>query len=478
MNGRRRFLAEFPKSVADDAAAIFVGAGVSMGAGYPSWKALLKDIGADLGVNSDDVSDLSALAQWGISRARNKNRILQTIRNEIGVEKGIPEALQILCRLPVRNIWTTNYDTLIERSFTELGRPLDSISNAADLSLKRRAGATRLFKMHGSVTDINNIVIATSDYELYRKTRGAFLNILQSQLTSYSLLFVGLSFTDPNVRHVLSQIVESFDGNPPEHFAIVKPPHRDEYRSDEEYAAKKAQHDLWAEDLLRYGLVVIEIDDYEEVPELLAEVERRVKANRVWVSGSWPLVGSGDAQGTLVYSVADRLGVMLAEADGALVTGAGTTVGSGVLAGFLRGLGQSAWELDRRLTALPFPQPQPGEKSESGQWAKLRGQLAALSGTAVFIGGMKIIGGKAVEADGVYAEFEAADQAHLFLLPIGATGGASLQIAHRLIGSTYESTGPNARRPSDADLTNLIEEQDPDRIAAKAIALLRQRFAA
>jgi len=45
---------------------------------------------------------------------------------------------------------------------------------------------------------------------------------------------------------------------------------------------------LWAKDLRRYGLVAVEIDDYDEVPSLLREVERRVAALRVWVSGSWP----------------------------------------------------------------------------------------------------------------------------------------------------------------------------------------------
>jgi len=381
-----------------------------------------------------------------------------------------------LSRLPIRNVWTTNYDTLIERAFSELGRPLDTISNALDLTVRRRAGATRLLKMHGSVTDLNNIVIATSDYELYKKNRGAFVNILQSQLTTYSILFVGLSFTDPNIRHVLSQIVESFDGSPPEHFAIVRPPTRDDYRTDEEFSAKKAQHDLWAEDLLRYGLVVIEIDSYDDVPELLSEVERRVKANRVWVSGSWPLVGAADGLGSLVYQLADQLGLGLAKANGSLVTGAGTTIGSGVLAGFLRGLGHDAWNLDRRVTALPFPQPLAGGQPDRAQWSKLREQMASLSGAVVFVGGTKIVDGQAVLADGVFAEFDAAVAAKLFMLPIGATGGASAEIAARLLGSDYPSRGPGALRPSDDDIRYLIETEAPEALAKKALEILARRF--
>src|SRR5690606_28757599 len=118
--------------------------------------------------------------------------------------------------------------------------------------------------------------------------RAAFLPLLQAHLTSFSMLFLGLSFTDPNLRHVLSTIVESFSGSPPEHFAIVRPPQRNEYDSDDAFQSRLMQHTHWSEDLLRYGLQVVEIDDYAEVPELLRQVERRVASGRVWVSGSWP----------------------------------------------------------------------------------------------------------------------------------------------------------------------------------------------
>jgi hypothetical protein len=106
------------------------------------------------------------------------------------------------------------------------------------------------------------------------------------------MLFLGLSFTDPNLRHVLSLIRESFTDAPPAHFAIVRPPQKGDFRSAEEFEARLAQHNLWAKDLQRYGLFAIEIEDYDEVPGLLAEVERRVARNRVWISGSWTRLAS------------------------------------------------------------------------------------------------------------------------------------------------------------------------------------------
>ena len=472
MAERERFLKEFPKAVADDAAAIFVGAGVSIGAGYPSWKELLQDIGEELGVRSGDVLDLAALAQWSISRSAGKTRILTVIRNEVGVDKPVPVPLEVIARLPIRTIWTTNYDRLIERAFSAIGRPVDTISASSDLAIRARPGAARLYKMHGSVDRLDDIVISTDDYELYRNRRGAFLPLLQAHMTSFSMLFVGLSFTDPNIRHVLSLIRESFHAAPPEHFAIVRPPHRAEYSSDDEFNARLTQHNLWAADLVRYGLHVIEIDRYEEVPELLQDVERRVATNRVWVSGSWPM---GHNRSSHVAEIAMRVGHEIGSAGFDLVSGSGVTIGAAAVSGFLDALQRAgSWDLERRLLVRPFPQPVTRAGPNQQQWEALRAEMARVSGAIVFIGGAKLQDGELVESEGVLDERAAADRVRAFLLPVGASGGAAKAIAEDLIGSSLPFEGIEARRPSDAELRPLLKEEDPGRISELVVKILRR----
>src|SRR4051794_31298435 len=162
--------------------------------------------------------------------------------------------------------------------------------------------------MHGTVDRLDDLVISTDEYELFRSKRGAFLPILQSHLSSFSMLFLGLSFTDPNLRHVLSLIRESFTEAPPEHFAIVRPPQAEEFRTQDEFEARLAQHHLWADDLQRYGLRAVEIESYAEVPVLLKEIERRLAQRRVWVSGSWPVGVAGDDNAQVVHNIAYGLG--------------------------------------------------------------------------------------------------------------------------------------------------------------------------
>lgn len=472
-NNRDIFLKEYSAALAEDTAAIFIGAGVSMAAGYPSWKALLQEIGEELGVDSGDVSDLAALAQWHIRQSAGATKIRQVIRDEIGAELPIPATVEVVARLPVKHIWTTNYDRLVERAFSAIGRPIEAVSAASDIVLKPRPGAVRLYKMHGSVDRLDDVVISTDDYELFRSRRGAFLPLLHAHLSSLSFLFIGLSFTDPNVRHVLSSIRENFSEAPPEHFAIVRPPHREDFTKRAQYQARLTQHNLWADDLQRYGLKVVEIDSYDEVPQLLFDLERRVAQRRVWVSGSWPVGVEGASRAEHVYQVAYQLGFALGDLGYTLVSGAGVLVGSAAVSGFLSSLQRSAaWDLDHRLIARPFPQPLLGKEPNVEQWQLLRSELGRLSGSVIFVGGQKVENGKIVDADGVLSEFEVGKASGSFLLPIGATGGAAKTIAEKLL-----TTSPSAkiRFPSKPELNALLDERkSPSQLVDLALTILRR----
>ena len=471
-----RFLRDYPDALSGGAGTVFIGAGVSMGAGYPSWAELLQEIGEELGVTSSDLHDLAALAQWSIQESGGATRVRNVIKDQIGKDHPVPKTLEVIARLPARYIWTTNYDRLIERAFGAITRPLDTVSSAEDLSLRATPGATRLLKMHGSIERLNDVVISTDDYELYRKKRGAFLPLLQAHLQSMSMLFLGISFSDPNVRHVLSLIRESFTEAPPEHFAIVKPPMRDQFKSDDEFKARQTQHSLWAKDLKRYGLVVVEIDDYAEVPELMRQVERRVAARRVWVSGSWPVEGGGP-ETLQVYKLAQAIGYHIGASGRDLVSGAGLVVGSASIAGFLDALRSGGgWDLERRLVARPFPQPLVGQAPDKAQWTALRSELARLAGVVIFIGGVKIEDGKPVIAGGVLEEFDLAKGAGAFLLPIGSVGGTALEIAQQMTGSDLPSEGAAAIRPTDAELKQLSDSAAPVETLVKCVADILTRL--
>lgn len=461
MGVRERFIADYTEALLDGTAAVFVGAGISAAAGYPDWKQLLRDIGDELELEVDDVSDLAALAQWSIQTGGSRSRIQQVIDREIGEQRALPDSLRTLARLPLRHYWTTNYDELIERALTDAGRPRRVRATQGDLSQRHVPGAAVVYKMHGTVTDLSSVVISTDDYELYRRERGAFLPLLQAQLTSRAFLFVGMSLTDPNVRQVLGAIRDAFGKAPPAHYAIARKPSQAEKESDAAFLARQRQYQYWAKDLSRYGLTVVEVAEYAEIDELLESVARCVARRRVWVSGSWPWpdveapIGAEKAD-----LVANGLGAIVAELGLTLVSGTGQLVGSSAVGGFLQTLQQQgAWDLERRLIARPFPQAGLDGAVPRSSWSLLRSEMARLSGVVVFVGGLKRLNGEVVLADGVIEEYELARAAGSYLIPIAATGGAATEIYRRLRNSDLPTKGAGAQRPPDEVLDILADQE-------------------
>jgi hypothetical protein len=61
---------------------------------------------------------------------------------------------------------------------------------------------------------------------IHRRARPGFLQVLTGQLVTKQMLFLGFSFTDPNIALLFASIREAFQENGPEHYAIVMRPKR------------------------------------------------------------------------------------------------------------------------------------------------------------------------------------------------------------------------------------------------------------
>lgn len=70
---------------------------------------------------------------------------------------------KLLAKLPFKTIITTNFDTLIERSFT-METNVNKIYDSDDFLLKRREDF-KLVKLHGDFDLIRTIIITKEDYD-------------------------------------------------------------------------------------------------------------------------------------------------------------------------------------------------------------------------------------------------------------------------------------------------------------------------
>ncbi|CAJ1187296.1 SIR2 family protein [Companilactobacillus paralimentarius] len=97
-------------------------------------------------------------------------------------------------------IITTNYDTFIEDMLPE--KPNIYIGQQG--FFEDTTGWADLFKIHGSVTDTNSIVLNSSDYAQYDKNSILINAKIIASMIDAPILFLGYSLTDRNVTALLS----------------------------------------------------------------------------------------------------------------------------------------------------------------------------------------------------------------------------------------------------------------------------------
>lgn len=101
-------------------------------------------------------------------------------------------------RKNVGSIITTNYDTLIEQLFAF--HPL--IGN--DIMLSNPYGS--VYKIHGCVTQPEQIIITAEDYERFDKKYELIRAQLLSLFIHHPIIFMGYTITDENIRAILQTI--------------------------------------------------------------------------------------------------------------------------------------------------------------------------------------------------------------------------------------------------------------------------------
>ncbi len=121
----------------------------------------------------------------------------QLLRQQIPDKDFEPSELHTtLLELPWSDVFTTNYDTLLERGCESVfNQKFDIIINHQDLIYSERP---RIIKLHGSFPSERPLIITEEDYRRYPKDFAPFVNTVQQSLIENTLCLVGFSGDDPN----------------------------------------------------------------------------------------------------------------------------------------------------------------------------------------------------------------------------------------------------------------------------------------
>lgn len=433
-----RFVENYFKEIQSQNAAVFLGAGASVPAGFVNWKNLLAPIADELNLDIDLESDLVALAQFHVnSNGDNRNVISQSILDALGEDLEPTRNHRLLAKLPISAFWTTNYDKLIELSLKDEGKIPDVKYTVEQLANTRSKRDATVYKMHGDIDLPQKTIITKDEYEKYHKTHGAFVNALSGDLVSKTFVFIGFSFTDPNLDYILSRIRVTFETHQRRHYAFFKKRTKLKGETEAEFENAVKRQKFLLDDLKRFNITSILVDDYSEITEAFEALTTRFRMGTAFVSSSaadfepW-----GEDQ---VTNFVRTLGAMLIDNSYRVATGLGLGVGNALFTGALEQVYRSKdKQVDDCLLIRPFPQFVPNRIERENLWREYRKDFIPSAGLALFLFGNKEEGGKIVDANGVVSEFEIAAENGVVVLPIGATGSASKVLADRIIENPNE----------------------------------------
>lgn len=451
------FIRDYTRELRNKNAAVFVGAGLSLPSGYVDWKGLLKEIIEDLDLDPDKEHDLVTLAQYHCNQAGgSKTKLTQTILNHFAPTKVPTLNHRLLVRLPIHTYWTTNYDRLIEKALEEAKKVPDVKYALKQLSVTRPYRDVTVYKMHGDIENSADAIINKDDYEAYPMKMEAFVSALRGDLVEKTFLFLGFSFTDPNIDYILSRVRVQYEKHQRHHYCILKKVTKDKGETDGDLKYKELKQEYFIRDLKRFSVYTVLVDDYQQITALLKKLVATYRRSSVLISGAAEDFGTWSQ--TQAEEFLHKLSYQIASKGNRIITGFGLGVGGAVINGALAYLDEAGRTIsDEDLVMRPFPQVATGGANLRDKWTAYRKEMIDHAGIAVFLfGNKRDEAGSVILSDGMKEEFELCIKAGVLPVPVGATGFVALELWNR-VRCELENFYPGASAAFKEDFTKLGE---------------------
>lgn len=207
--------------------ALFVGAGISTENSVVFPYTLYQDVSRELG-NKDNGLSFPELMSRFCERPDGRSQLLLKIRDRIKYVSSHPELYRVATSFhrelatmwQVTEVVTTNWDDFFERECGATPFVTD-----ADLAFWSQPGR-KVLKVHGSIHNLGEIVVTRQDYAAChsRLSAGLLGSHLKMLLGTRTVVFVGYSLSDPDLKAILDAVTASMQGLRPTYYVVTPEP--------------------------------------------------------------------------------------------------------------------------------------------------------------------------------------------------------------------------------------------------------------
>lgn len=208
--GHQLYINDIRKALGNGNAVVMIGAGFSLNAynghhlkdwlsiGHELKKAIEGDDSVLKPVSAQEIMDLGEQYEALFGRTKLNDFLKKMLPDEIISPGSLHEKL---LELPWNDVFTTNYDTLLERAADNLinaDHKYFPVYNAEDLPQSRVVNTKRIIKLHGSFPSNEPFIFTAEDYRTYPQKFAPFINTVKQALLENTMCLLGFSGSDPN----------------------------------------------------------------------------------------------------------------------------------------------------------------------------------------------------------------------------------------------------------------------------------------
>lgn len=443
---------------------VFAGAGLSVASGYVDWKKLLEPISKQLRLNAN--IDLTEIAQYYKNKYERQG-LNSLVFNEFDKVPKNNENVNWLAKMPISEFWTTNYDDVIEQSVKKEGKNVQVIVKQEDFKYHKAGREVTIYKMHGDKDSPDDVVLTKEDYQNYDSTRGVFTKLLSVELIRRTFLFIGFSFNDPNMERILSIAKQSLKGKSPQtHYCFMRKIQLTDYLDEKnklnhenikKYIQDKNYQELRINAMAKYGILTILVNDYEEITLMLRYLYNNYITNNVFVSGginpeNLSDYGNFDMERDTNSNLGPAenfltlLGKALIDNNFHIYTGFGAGVGNYILSGVLlsdKNKYTNTGIINNEIHISSLVEVDNLTKK------RIREKMIGQCSSSIIVFGYGNVD------SGTYGEYEIAEKAGKYIVPIKKTGFAAENIYEKL--KKQEKIGEMVFLEEESKMNNMVQ---------------------
>lgn len=198
---------------------LFAGSGLSAQLELPTWNKLIEQVAKELQYDPSifaTYGDSLQLAEYYTAKKGSIGGLRSWMDNDWHAKPlnhiQHSKAHEYLVKLDFPLIYTTNYDRWIERAYEYYGKDAIKIVDVFGMT-QIKDGVTQIIKFHGDFDSDHSLVLTESSYFERLDLEGPLDLKLRSDMLGKSILFIGYSLSDINIRYLLYKLQKIWENS-------------------------------------------------------------------------------------------------------------------------------------------------------------------------------------------------------------------------------------------------------------------------